>query len=894
MSLRERTLSAASIKEFPAVSIDSITPIRKSQVLLEQQQKEFWNSVNIDQMVSNIEQDKSNLLKCLPDILNLFEHACLEDPQQCDTIWTAFKPLLLQLNKQVPQTNERPHSPKCKPKHVKTVNVHGEEWTDDYVWLKDREDPSVLNYIQQENEYTRQMMAPTKPLQKLLYKEFVSRLDQDEQSAPVTLQTDGWSYYSRRVAGEEYRRHCRVKNNQEQVILDENLIANSPEFKEASYFRVGFLKISPDCRLLAYGIDSNGQERYTTFFLDLETLELLPDRIQGVYEDFEFSQDGSCVYYTLLDDTERAYQLKRHVIGQDVKQDTVLFHETDEMYFLTVTKSSDGKYILFKSSAQVTSETHYISSSGSDCQPHLIFPRREGIHYTVDHHEGHFFVLSNEEGKNNWIYRIPGPELLQMSSWEEWIAKRETVIEHRDFVLVEEFQFRKNHMIVMERSNCMQNMRIVDFTDDPSDFSQYHYVSFSESVYSIWLGSPSDSVTSLTQRQFDTHIVRFNYTSFIQPKQVIDYDMNTRTKTVVHEERLPVPYDQKMYVSKRLFATGHDGTAVPLSIVYRRDLLGMNMPNPQFNPLLLHAYGAYGMCLNTTFSTSRLSLLDRGFVFAIAHVRGGSDMGNAWYEEGKLGKKSNTFFDFCSVAEFLIKEGFTTPEKLAIYGRSAGGLLICSVIHMKPHLFRAALTEVPFVDVINTMFDASIPWTAFEWEEWGNPQDPSIYQVMKSYCPYTNLSGEQLAKNEYPHLLVIGGMNDPRVAFFEPLRLVAKMRNERSRLRQKIYGSREALKDDRLVLLKIDDAGHGGNSGQYSYLEDLAFEYAYLITTLQAPNKCISNDAITPQLVGIMSPTEDILTSSHRKKRYSKDEESLFHNKERGKGKLWRLFNNIF
>ncbi|KAI8924881.1 prolyl oligopeptidase [Entophlyctis helioformis] len=739
----------------------------------------------------------------------------------------------------------RPPSPVCAAKPHKWVNVHGEEWQDSYAWLSNREDPEVLEYIEDENKYSDALLADTTPIQAILYKEFVARLDESEESAHVVL-PDGWEYYSKKVPGKEYLVHCRTKDGVEDIVLDENELAASTELAGASFFRVGFIKHSPDSKMVAYSLDLSGSERYTVRFLVLETKQTLPDIIEGVYEDFEFSNDGSCVYYTVLDDCERAYQFKRHHMGSDVATDPVLYHETDEMFYLALAKTCDGEYIILNAYAQITSETRFISANNPADELHLLFPRRENVQNTCEHHSGFFYVLTNENAKNKWLYRIPVPMRADRSSQpqqptDDTQTLRETVIEHRDFVLIEDFQVRKNHLVVYERSNCLQNVRIIDMR--VPGLSSYHYISFSEVVYSLLPGSLNSEVADMTKiTQFNTNILRFTYTSFVQPKQVIDYDMDARTMTVVQEEKVPglIPYDQTMYASRRLFATGTDGTAVPISIVYRRDLLGMSLTPQQTNPVLLHSYGAYGCPANPIFSSSRLSLLDRGFIYAIAHIRGGADMGNGWYEEGKLAKKPNTFNDFCSVAEYLIKEGYTEPAKLAIYGRSAGGLLIGAVVTMRPDLFAAALTEVPFVDVINTMFDATIPWTAFEYEEWGNPNNRDIYNVMKSYCPYTNVDGELLAKGVYPHLLVAGGMNDPRVAFFEPLKWVAKMRAKRREARQAVQQLAQAENttyEERMLLLRIDDAGHGGNSGQYSHLGDLAFEYAFLIKTLGAPSK---------------------------------------------------------
>ncbi|KAJ3149319.1 hypothetical protein HDU86_006954 [Geranomyces michiganensis] len=855
-----------------------------------------------------IAPDPSALVQLAPALAQHLAKFCLTNPADCSEAWSHVETLLQQLERIAAARAEqdaacvaspRPASPECPRKPTSAVNVHGETWTDDYAWLTDRENPEVLKYIEEENAYSTEVMEHTKPLQKLLYTEFVGRVDEGEHSPRVTLQ-DGWTYYTKKVPGQEYRLHCRTRNGIEDVYLDENLLAASPEFENASYFHLGFLKHSPDCGLVAYGIDASGNERHTTYFMSMadgdRSHDVLPDRIEGVYEDLEFAKDNS-VFYTLLDDTERAYKFMRHRLGTDVSADDLLYHEEDEMFFLSLTKTCNGKYILLNSSAQITSETRCVSTERPDDPPIILFARRENIRYSCESHEDYIYVLTNEASKNNWLFRIP------VAAFSDDAARaadatlsdhRETVIEHRDFVLIEGFELRRQHLIVLERSNCLQNVRIVDLSY--VGFNAYHYMSFGETVYSLWPGTVREEERSLAKAShFDTHIFRFTYTSFIQPKQVVDYDMAERTMTVVYEEHI-AGYDPSLYASKRLFATGVDGTTVPVSIVYRRDMLGQDaavagadgvevstgggeedvnvcdeqlLPlspsaasTPGTNPCLLHAYGAYGAFVNPIFSSSRLSLLDRGFIYAAAHVRGGADMGNGWYEEGKLAKKPNTFLDFCSVAEHLCKERYTTPAQLAIYGRSAGGLLIGAAINMRPDLFAAALTEVPFVDVVNTMFDSSIPWTAFEWEEWGNPMDRDIYDVMKLYCPYTNIRGEALARNAYPHLLVVGGMNDPRVAFFEPLKFVAKMRGERRRFENgdniaskknhdsetgKVYSLAEMAGGTAIdaelpsratrpqLLLRIDDAGHGGSSGQYSFLESLAFEYAFLVAALGAP-----------------------------------------------------------
>ncbi|KAJ3310365.1 hypothetical protein HDV04_005116 [Boothiomyces sp. JEL0838] len=834
--------------------------------------------------------DPTNLIKHLGDINFLIEKACLSAPEQCGDIWTNLKSVLTAFTEKCFECDKKLKVPQCKPIPNKFINPHGEEWEDNFSWLNDRNNPEVLKYIDDENTYANQVMEDSKSLQKLLYKEFVSRLDQDEESPKMKLDDE---------SGEEI------------IYLNENDLASN-QYADASYFSVGYLKISPDCSKIAYGVDASGQERYTILFKDILNAVDISDQIEGAYIDLEFSEDGNYVYYTILDDTERAYQLKRHKIGTDASSDVVLYEEPDEMFFLTLKKSCDGKYLILSSAAQITSEIRYLNTTTPENALQLLLPRQEGVQYLcVEHHDDFFYILSNAGVKNNFLCRVA------VSTVADTInsSTLEVVVEHRDFVLIEDFQFRKNYLIVLERSNCLQNVRILNtngFAD--CDFSNFHYVSFSENVYSLWLGTPNEDSTYLTKSsQYNSNMLRLTYTSFIQPKQVIDYNMNDRSMTIIHEEIVNgvFPYDKTQYHSQRLYATSHDGTSVPVSIVYRKDLLGKNMSPTQYNPCLLHAYGAYGSCVNPIFSASRLSLLDRGFVYAVAHTRGGADMGNGWYEEGKLAKKPNTFYDFCAVGEYLIKEQFTTPSKLAIYGRSAGGLLIGASINLRPDLFQSALTEVPFVDVINTMFDSTIPWTAFEYEEWGNPNDLEIYEVMKGYCPYTNIDGEKLAMNMYPNILVLGGMNDPRVAFFEPLKLVAKMRYEKAKILNKHPRIGQELQDtieEKLLILKIDNAGHGGNSGQYSFLEDLAFEYAFLIKTLNALEKPIYTDyelfeEKATNLTSSQLETAKMFEKSKIKERFSfkrekkkeSNEEKIYRNKAKKatRSQVFQWLNNF-
>ncbi|KAI3651108.1 hypothetical protein MP228_004589 [Amoeboaphelidium protococcarum] len=881
-----------------------------------------------------------SFLHILPLINDQIEKYLTFYPDQLKFTVQCLKPLLKDMRRrfQLHLGTDQPQieAPICKKIPYEWTNVHQETIHDDYAWLTDKDDPEVAKYLEAENQYADACLAHTKTLQRVLNKEFISRLDQNAESAKVML-SDGWLYFTRKVPAEEYRLHCRLdRNGFEEVYLDENHLADTlPEAANSSFFHLGFCRHSSDCRIIAYGVDTTGSERYTTFFKDVEQQKVLEDVVPDCYEDFEFGSENSDCFYVRIDEYERAYQLRLHKLGTPVGEDRLFYEESDEMFCLTMTKSSSRKYLFLNTAAQVTSETRYIDLTDPAYPIRVVFPKREKIQYQVEHHHfldaepgsqdarGYFYVMSNEKSKNMQIYRVPilptaeldaqfGPDGMSL----DWVSKhRESVIDNRDFVLIEAFQVFCRHLVVFERSNCMQNIRVVNLEHNSSTFDTFHYVSFPDGlVYSIFPTFIDEEVANLSKNiPFDTNTLRFIYTSFVQPRQVVDYNMDTRAKIVVHEERVLGPaYDREFYVQKRVWATSYDGTAIPMSIVYRKDLIklnsngfpsvggysspstpivgqssldsagdshrgsynnnqsGFNIAPSLANPLLLHGYGAYGYCVQPIFSNTRLSLLDRGFIYAVAHVRGGSDQGNGWYQEGKLAKKTNTFDDFIACAEYLIKEGYTSKERLAIYGRSAGGLLIGAVVNKRPDLFKAVLTEVPFVDVINTMFDTSIPWTAFEFEEWGNPEDPRIYNIMKSYCPYSNVIPGQI----YPHMLIIAGMNDPRVAYFEPAKWTAKLRalgnwsHDTRRLTKEkmsksasedtsdqkeesqsssveVEGGAEEQKEqevsDRVLLFKIQDAGHSGPSGQYQFLEDLAFEYAYIISSLNArfrPENC--------------------------------------------------------
>ena len=683
-------------------------------------------------------------------------------------------------------------------KQHKFINYHGEEMVDNFAHLYDRNDPTVLQYLVDENKYTSRIMSKTKTLQRVLYKEFKSHIDENRTSLKIQF-ADGFKYYTKKVEGKEYSLHCRMSpDGKESIYLDENNLICDGKFQN-----VGFLRHSEHDDLFVYGVDGAGNERYSVKFCCKKSGKLLEDSLDNCSEGVEFSIDGQWLYYVQLDHTERAWIVKRHKIGTSNALDEIVFEETDEMFFLTLSKSANGKFIFINSSAQITSEIRYIDSTSQ--APIIVKERLAHVNYVVEADDEYFYVLTNEKVRNNYLYRrrIKGSDL-----------EREIVVGHRDFVLIEFIQVREQYLILLERSNCLQNIRVID----KNNFESFHYIQMSDTVFSLWLGTKNEEIEDYYRRNcYKSNILRYTFTSFIQPKQIYDYNMETKESCLVEEEKIPLGpppspmmplfgnnnsavfypnYDPCKFVQKRLYATGHDGTAIPVSLVYRKDLFNIN---GEPNPLLLYGYGAYGFSMMPMFNSNRLSLLDRGFIYCIAHVRGGAELGNGWYKDGKLLKKPNSFKDFISSAEYLIKEGYTSKEKLAIYGRSAGGLLMGAVLNMRPDLFKAALMEVPFVDTINTMFDSSIPWTAFEFEEWGDPRKRDIYDVMKGYCPYTNVKAQN-----YPSILVVAGLNDPRVSFLEPVKFVAKLRKLKT--------------DSNQLLLKLDDVGHMGNSGQYSNL----------------------------------------------------------------------------
>lgn len=690
------------------------------------------------------------------------------------------------------------HPPRA---HVRpeTLEIHNDARIDNYFWLRERTAADVIEYLEAENEYTGAMMAHTEELQEQLYTEMRGRIQEADSSAPVPI--DDYVYYHRTEEGQQYPIYCRKRgsldapeagapaiNAPEEVLLDQNALAEGHEFCE-----LGAFQVSPDHTLLAYSVDTNGGEVYTLYVKDLQSGELLAEAILNTYYGLEWGNDNRTLFYTTLDDAMRPCRLWRHTIGThqpDGSDDVLLHFEPDERFFLGVYKSRSQRYIFMSLGSIVTDEVWFLPADAPTSELSVIHPREQGVEYWVEHHGSEtqperFFITTNDGARNFRVMEAP-VETPGKAHWREWIAGRENV----KIDGVEPF---RNHVVVRERVNGLRQLRVIALESGDS-----HTVEFPEAVYTAWVDA---------NPQFDTETLRFGYTSLTTPRTVFDYHMGNRTSAQIKQQPVLGGYNAAEYVTERLFATADDGTQVPISLVRRRDVAAQNQPGP----LLLYGYGSYGASTDPSFKSNLVSLLDRGATYAIAHIRGGGDLGRPWYEGGKLLHKKNTFTDFIACAEHLLAQGYTTPDQLVAQGRSAGGLLMGAVTNMRPDLFAGIVAGVPFVDVISTMLDASIPLTVTEYEEWGNPNDVEYYAYMKSYSPYDNVEAKA-----YPAILATAGLNDPRVQYWEPAKWVAKLRAVKT--------------DDNPLLLKTNmGAGHSGSSGRFDYLEEVAFEYAFML-----------------------------------------------------------------
>jgi oligopeptidase B len=677
-------------------------------------------------------------------------------------------------------------------------SIHGEDLIDNYFWLRDdsRKDPDVISYLEAENEYTKAVLKHTEELQKELYLEMKGRIKEDDTSAPE--KSGDYIYYSRTIKDQQYRTYHRKRNtpeSQEELLLDGNELAEGFE-----YFQLGVFNISPNHQFLAYSIDNTGSEQYTLYLKDLTTGKLLSETIPNTSYYLEWINNENFLYAT-LSDIKQPDKVYRHTIGTNPASDELLYHETDEKFYLRLYKSNDSKYIFLALESQMTSEWHYFMLDHPKPTFQIIHPREHKLEYYPEHWEGKFYIRTNVDNSTNYKLMITSTSTPSKENWEE-------VFPHRESVLLSKINVFQNHLILYEREDGLLKVHITNQTTKES-----HEVTFPEPSYSVWPHGPENTKAGLplplVHPEYNTHIVRLLYTSLTTPVSSFDYDMETRELHLIKQQSILGDFDQNNYTTDRIAATAQDGKKIYISLVHKKGIEKDGNSN-----LLLDGYGAYGACYDPVFRSTLVSLIGRGMIYAIAHIRGGGEMGRKWYEDGKLLRKKNTFTDFIACAEHLISEGYTSNDKLAITGGSAGGLLMGAVVNMRPELFRVMVTRVPFVDVINTMLDPTIPLTVNEYEEWGNPEEKEFYQYMKGYSPYDNV-----VKKDYPHIFVTAGLNDPRVQYWEPAKWTAKLRVMKT--------------DNNRLLLKTDmGSGHSGKSGRYEYLKDIALYYAFILNTL--------------------------------------------------------------
>ncbi len=680
------------------------------------------------------------------------------------------------------QKKSQPPKPPVAKKIPKTDVLHGETRVDNYFWLREKSNPEVIRYLEEENAYTDAMTADIKAFEEALYKEIRGRIKETDLSVPYK-KGDYW-YYVRFEEGKQYGIYCRkqksMEEGQEEILLDLNELG-----KDKPFIALGEYAVSDNGELLAYSLDLTGFRQYLLQIKNLKTGEVYPEKIERV-TGAEWAADNQTLFYTQEDSvTKRSHKLFRHKVGEPVEKDVLLFEEKDELYRLFVSRTRDQKYILRGSASSETYEFWYLDSQKPMEEFKVILPREEKHKYTVEHREGLFYIRTNKDAKN---FRLVTAPVERPTEWTEVLA-------HRPSVKLEEVDVFKNHLVVHEREAGLLKMRIINFSTKES-----HEIAFPEPTYDAY---------PYVNPEFNTNLYRYGYQSLVTPASVFEYNMDTREQKLLKETEIVGGYDKTQFQSERIFATASDGTKIPISLVYKK-----GFKKDGTAPALLYGYGSYGISMDASFSVARLSLLERGMLFAIAHIRGGGDLGEEWHENGKMMKKMNTFTDFIACAEHLFKEKYTSPNRLAIQGASAGGLLIGAVINLRPDICKVAHLGVPFVDVINTMLDESLPLTVGEFLEWGNPKVKAEYDYIKQYCPYTNL-----APKKYPAILVTTSLNDSQVMYWEPAKYVAKLRT---------------LKQDKnLLLLKTNmSAGHSGASGRFDRLKEIAFEYAVMMREL--------------------------------------------------------------
>ncbi len=693
-----------------------------------------------------------------------------------------------------PEFNESQFSaPPVAEKKEHITKIHELELKDDYFWMRlsdeqkeakepDEQTASVVDYLNAENDYKSEVLKSTEAFQESLFEEIKGRIKQDDQSVP--LLDNGFWYYTRYEEGQEYPIHCRKEGSmdaEEQVMLNVNEMAEG-----FSYYSVGGRSVSSDNNLLAFSVDTVSRREYTLQFKDLTTGEILADRIPETTGGATWANDNRTVFYSKKDPvTLRSYRIYKHVLGTDADQDVVVFEEKDETFSCGIGKTKSEAFLMIGSYSTVSSEWRYLDANNPEGDWQIIQSRERDLEYSCSHYGDHFYITTNRNAKNFKLVRTP----INATGYDNW----EDVLPHRDATLLEGVDIFQDYLVVSERTDGLNQIRIKRW-DDAADY----YIDFPDPTYSAYVGANPD---------FDTKRLRYGYNSMTTPSSVFETNMDTKeTETLKQQEVLGGQFDSNNYQSERVMIEARDGTKVPVSIVYRK---GMEK-NGQ-NPFLLYAYGSYGYSMDAGFSSTRLSLLDRGFVYAIAHIRGGQDLGREWYEDGKMFNKMNTFTDFVDCGQAMCDLGFTSPDHLYAMGGSAGGLLMGAVINLAPSLFNGIIAAVPFVDVINTMLDESIPLTTGEFDEWGNPKNKDSFDYMMSYSPYDNVAAQ-----DYPHMLVTTGYWDSQVQYWEPAKWVAKLRDTKT--------------DDNLLIMDCNmETGHGGASGRFKRLRETAMEYAFFM-----------------------------------------------------------------
>ena len=668
----------------------------------------------------------------------------------------------------------------------KKLSIHGDTRIDEYYWLNQRGDKKVIDYLNAENSYRDLYMKDYKGLEEELFQEIKSRIKEDDSSVPYL--DNGYYYYTRYEKGKQYPIYCRKKGNleaKEEVLIDANIMSEGYD-----YFRVGDIEISPDDKVMAYSIDTLSRRIYTIYFMNLETREIHKENIKNTSGSITWANNSKTLFYNLKDiETLRTDRVMMHNLNSN-STDKEIFFEEDETFSVYSYKTKNDKYIIIGSSATLSQEFRYVSADSPNKDFKIFQKRVNGLEYSIDHFDGKWFIRTNKDKATNFKLMICDENRTNKENWKDYIS-------HRQDVLLEDIDLFNNHLVITERKTGLRRIEIRPWKGGNS-----HYIEFEDEAYSLY---------SSTNLETNTNKFRFSYSSMTTPNSVIEYDMNSKEKIILKEtEVLGGKFDKNNYVSLRVWAPARDGKKIPISLVYRKDMY----KNGE-NPLLLYGYGSYGITNNASFSSVRLSLLDRGFVYAIAHIRGSQYLGREWYDDGKMFKKKNTFYDFIDSGKFLIKEGYSNDEKLFAMGGSAGGLLMGAVVNMEPKLFRGIVAGVPFVDVITTMLDEDIPLTTFEYDEWGNPNNKDSYDYMLSYSPY-----DQVEEKEYPAIFITTGYHDSQVQYFEPAKWIARLRDRRTN-------------NEPLLMYCNMDAGHGGASGRFEAYKETAMEYAFFISLLE-------------------------------------------------------------